>query len=922
MATVTFDGRSFQIDGRRIWIVSGSVQHAQMPRELWADRLHAARQAGLNTVETSVIWSAVEPRPGHYQFEEEHDIRSFVTLAGEMGLHVLLRVGPFVGRDLDLGGLPVWLLGQPEMKLRASNPGFLEATSRYFAALADQIRDLQVTATGAGGALLAVQVEHEWTCGSDAAGGYLGDLSRYLREAGIAVPVLNANNLWQGAEGQIDGWVGDTGMFPLLRQLGFVRPGQPKFVSEFGSSALPRVGEAVSENADPYDLQRRLGEALASGGQANICPFVAPSRFGYLAGAAVDGPNRMLAGTIHTPAPIDETGSATASYGPIRRLSSFAGRFSRVLAAADPDYRPVVQDPGVDHIGPIVTFMHGTQGSIAFLFSPRAGKPLVGHRVELLRPNGTPLGVYLGKQRVSWCLFDVNLGGHAVLDYCGLNVLDTAGELLVCFGPGGTVGSLAINGTPIEIEVPKGRKPAVERLEGVTVVVVSEDVIDHTYIGNGSVYIGVAGISRDGTPVSLGKPYSIVHPDGKVKNASGTKPAALPKLTLGAWQVADNEALIAGESPRYAGIDGPAPLSSLGTPYGYGWYRSTFKQSAAKKVHLALPQSGDRVQVIIDGEPAGVLGEGPGASAELSVSLKKGDRTVVMLADNIGRRIDASNAADLKGVAGHLAEITTIKAGKPEVVVSEPVHVLKQQQPLMMVRENDATFPERLVWKIMHRKKSPLHITLGPVPVRGVLLINEVFAALLEPGETFRRTLDGDDLHRGNNAIEFAPMDDPAPESSMAKLGSAMASVLSITETVSELTSKAEWAFAKWEPPQEAVFESVAKAKLNARSVPSWWMCEVEVSETPAHPVLLDLAGMTKGQIYINGRNLGRYFVADAGGNAVPPGGPVWIPAPWLSKGMNTITIFDEHGGNPAKIKLGVDGDRSPVNAMPATPSA
>lgn len=84
----------------------------------------------------------------------------------------------------------------------------MDSVSRFFAAIAEQVRDLQVTAPGQGGALLAVQVEHEWTCGDDHAGAYLGDLGRYLRESGITVPVLNANNLWQGARGRSTrGWV-------------------------------------------------------------------------------------------------------------------------------------------------------------------------------------------------------------------------------------------------------------------------------------------------------------------------------------------------------------------------------------------------------------------------------------------------------------------------------------------------------------------------------------------------------------------------------------------------------------------------------------------------------------------------------------------------------------------------------------------
>ena len=95
MPTVTYDGRGFQLDGRRIYIVSGSVHSMRLHPDEWADRLHACKLAGLNTVEVPVFWSRVEPRPGQFEFEDEADIRRFVQLAGEAGLYVILRVGPF-----------------------------------------------------------------------------------------------------------------------------------------------------------------------------------------------------------------------------------------------------------------------------------------------------------------------------------------------------------------------------------------------------------------------------------------------------------------------------------------------------------------------------------------------------------------------------------------------------------------------------------------------------------------------------------------------------------------------------------------------------------------------------------------------------------------------------------------------------------
>ena len=79
----------------------------------------------------------------------------------------ILRPGPYIGEDADLGGLPPWILGIPSVQLRTANSVYLEACSRYLIAVADQIRDLQVTSPGKGGPIILVQNESHWTCGQD-----------------------------------------------------------------------------------------------------------------------------------------------------------------------------------------------------------------------------------------------------------------------------------------------------------------------------------------------------------------------------------------------------------------------------------------------------------------------------------------------------------------------------------------------------------------------------------------------------------------------------------------------------------------------------------------------------------------------------------------------------------------------------------
>ncbi|MBY0260811.1 MAG: beta-galactosidase, partial [Phycisphaerales bacterium] len=276
MASITFDGQSFLLDGRRVWLVSGSIPYARVPRAHWAERILAAKHAGLNCIETPIVWARHEPRQGQFDFTGENDIREFVRLVHAAGLFCIIRPGPLVDQGFDLGGLPPWLTTADNIKLRASNQPFLEACSRYITAVAGQLRDLQVNAptpkgSPAGttaGPIILLQNENGYTCGDDhLAATYLGELDRYYRESGFTVPIINANDLWQSVEGEIDGWTGYDDLLSHLRQLGTIRPAQPRIVIDFRVGARSAWATPAQAQKAPSSVMRRIAEVLAAGGQ-------------------------------------------------------------------------------------------------------------------------------------------------------------------------------------------------------------------------------------------------------------------------------------------------------------------------------------------------------------------------------------------------------------------------------------------------------------------------------------------------------------------------------------------------------------------------------------------------------------------------------------------------------------------------------
>ncbi len=926
MPSMTYDGRSFMLDGRRIWLVSGSIPYARIPHESWADRIHAAKLAGLNTVETSVFWNRHEPRPNHFDFKGDNDLRRFVQLCGQAGMYCILRIGPFIGQDWDFGGLPAWLMSVKNVKFRAMSGPFLEACSRYISAVADQVRDLQITSPikgnapgfhGGGGPLVLMQAESQWTCGDDTTGHtYLGELGRYLRESGFNVPVVNSNNLWAGVEAELDGWTGGGDMLGIVRQLGAVKPNQPRMVIEFASGTPSTWGAADEEPITPTAIEQRLAQILAAGGQFNIHPFCGGTNFGFWGGRRAEAPLTSagyVAASADSGAPLMETGEPGGNFQAVRRICTFASRFSRVFANLEPTYQPVVVNPssnapeagkakGNAH-GPVVVHTTGTQGGVAFIFNDGAAT----EPITLLLPDGTTLPVEVKDEPLLWCVFNANLAGRSRLDYCGLAVFGLVGKVLVVFGPAGADGRLSINGTPLVTTVPKGKPPAIIEHEGMTVVVCARDQVDQVYLTDDAVFVGVSGLTQGGHPLSLAgaKQCTRISSEGEVKQVHAVHPMATKRgerIPVSEWKAAATSDYADGSSARFAAIDGPTELTALGSPFGYGWYRVKLKSPGGGKTRIAMPHSSDRLHVYLDGEPVGVIGQGPGSTPDLTITLKKGTQTMVVLADNLGRLAGGSDLGESKGLFGDILEVKPIRTGKGVIKPGDPLDCLAFRTPLWEIQPGDMTLSDRITWTIAHPKKAqPIIVSIPPFNGRGLLLVNSKPVAYLDRGLKSHIVLTAEHLKGGANLIQITLLpDDPSEGGETQKAMGVLAEGVEFLDGVAALSNKADWAFAKWEQPKATAY----KAPKPGQHSPTWWHASFKLTDTNS-PVFFDATGLTKGQLYINGKHVCRYFVATATGKSVPPQSMYFVPGSWLKAGEdNDILIFDEHGASPAKCRV------------------
>lgn len=919
MPSVSYDGQSFTVDGRRVWLVSGSIHYPRVPRELWRDRIRAAKQAGLNCIDTSVFWALHEPKPGRFVFEGDLDLRAFVQLVGEEGLYCILRPGPYVGADWDLGGLPAWLLRTPGIKLRQAHPPFLEACARYLGAVMEQVRDLQVTASSdrlppslaaghapgeaaggfagpGGGPIILMQIENEWLChNQEQADLYLRELARYLRENGCEVPISNANNLWQRVEGTIDTWNAHHRLLSDLRQLAVVQPHAPRLVAAYRPGQADTWGRPHADSPDPDLLLHRLAQVLASGAQYNLAMFHGGTNFAFRSGRSIDRRDAFITTSYDNAAPLREGGGRGPHYLAVKRISTFASQFHQLFAhlELEPPHAAVTLDEENHPLS--VVHLRGSQGQVVFLFAGRGYKP---RNVSLVLPNGLTLPVTLGPDRVAWLLLKTNLGGLAQLEYTNLRPWAfVQRRMLVLFGPPGSEGLVCLDDVPLQLTVPTGREPLVEHHEDLTIVVLNTQQVDAAVLCPQGLAVGASGLDEEDQPVPMkGWPQlHLVSLDGELTHQSQSV-ARLPRAPrLGGWTQALQTPLVDGSAESYEPIEGPTSLEELGCGEGYGWYRISLGRARRGKV--MAPLAADRLHLYSKGKLQGVLGWGPGASDE-SVPLTLSNE-VVILADNLGHFSAGIHLDQRKGLYGHLYLVKSLRLGKPQMEASRAPDPFVLSGYVPGRRKGEHLAGDSLTWTIKAAGSHGWILDVRDLPLAGMFLLdqeplgyyNPVHSAgmarfVIEPGEGQSRQ-----SRRQLRLSLFSPLRESIRLEDHLKL-------YQVTQVISR---KGPWAFARWSMPEAQTF---GKPQQMSHPQPAWYRCEFLASRTGV-PLWLEPRGMSKGQIFLNGRNVGRYFVATAQGTPTPPQKLYYLPDPWLYDDRpNELVLFDEHGMLPQRVRL------------------
>lgn len=182
---VRVNSHHIAVDGVPVIPVSGEIHYSRLPREQWDDTLRRARAGGLTHVATYAFWNQHEDSHGVLSFDAGLDLRHFLQLATGHGLGLVLRLGPYVHSEARHGGLPD-RIADAGWEVRTNDPGYLAEVERWYAALAEQVRDID---------LFAVQVDNELYDRPE----HLVQLRRIAERCGFSAPLWTAT-AWGAAQ--------------------------------------------------------------------------------------------------------------------------------------------------------------------------------------------------------------------------------------------------------------------------------------------------------------------------------------------------------------------------------------------------------------------------------------------------------------------------------------------------------------------------------------------------------------------------------------------------------------------------------------------------------------------------------------------------------------------------------------------------
>ncbi len=337
--------KTFLLNGEPFVIKAAEIHYTRIPRDYWEHRIKMCKAMGMNTICIYVFWNIHEQQEGVFDFTGQNDIAAFCKLAQKHGMYIMVRPGPYVCSEWEMGGLPWWLLKKKDIALRSNDPYFIERTRIFMNEVGKQLADMQITR---GGNIIMVQVENEYSSyATDKA--YIANIRDIVKKAGFnEVPLFQCDWSSNFTNNALDDllWTVNFGVgsnipqqFEKLREL---RPNTPLMCSEYWSGWFDHWGRPhETRNSDA--LIKGMKEMLDDSISFSLYMAHGGTTFGHWGGANCP-PFSAMCSSYDYDAPISEAGWITPKYHAVRELlASYLPQGEKLPEI--PDSIPVIEIP-------------------------------------------------------------------------------------------------------------------------------------------------------------------------------------------------------------------------------------------------------------------------------------------------------------------------------------------------------------------------------------------------------------------------------------------------------------------------------------------------------------------------------------------------------------------------------------------------